>query len=190
MEMLLNEKDVRNLLMLELNETYNGDPNTRIVNELGIDFGASRVDVAVINGIMHGFEIKSDLDTLNRLPRQISYYNKIFERMTIVSSRKYYDEVKELVPNWWGIKVISADGTRLINKRKGKMVNQQSKDLLLKLLWKKDLENFIDFLGFPKKMKKMKKNQLLEIFSQEVDIKEVRHFTYLALKNRLNWRDE
>lgn len=188
--MILNDLQVRTLLLDELNIKYGDDPNTRIINELGIDFGASRVDVAVVNGIIHGYEIKSDLDTLVRLPRQITYYNKLFQRMTIVSSRKYYEKVSNMVPKWWGITIISADGTRLIEKRKGKQVNNQDKEILLKLLWKKDLEGFIDIVGFPKTMKKMKKKQLLEIFSREADLSVVRDYTYHALKNRLNWRSD
>ncbi|MNO19158.1 hypothetical protein D3C76_88860 [compost metagenome] len=188
--MLVNDQYVRTLLMNELKTCYINDLNTRIINELGIDFGASRVDVAVVNGIIHGYEIKSDMDNLNRLPRQISYYNRLFQRMTIVSSRKYYEQIYEMVPQWWGIKVLSADNKRLIEKRKGRVQNNQDKELLLRLLWKKDLEGFVDFLNLPKKLKLFKKNQLLEIFTQEADIKLIREYTYQALKNRPNWRKE
>lgn len=186
--LMLNDNEVRKLLLNELNEKYKDDPDTRIVNELGIDFGSSRIDVAVVNGIIHGYEIKSDLDTLKRLPRQMSYYNRLFERMTIVASRKYYTEICRVVPKWWGIKIISSDGSRLIEKRKGRQFRYQDKELLLRLLWKKELEGLVDVLGYPKKMKKLKKNQLLELFLEEADIKTVRAFTYEALKTRENWR--
>ncbi|NIK11151.1 sce7726 family protein [Alkalibacillus almallahensis] len=189
--MLLNEAEVRNLLLEDLNNELKEDEYTRIINELGIDYGASRVDVAVVNGIIHGYEIKSDLDTLDRLPNQISYYNRVFERMTIVSSRKYYEKVNELVPKWWGIKIISADGSRLICKRTGRRKNKnQDKSLLLKLLWKKDLENFVDIMGFDKKIKKLRKKQLLELFLQEAEIDLVRNYVYEVLKNREFWREE
>lgn len=188
--MLLNDQDVRSLLLSELSDKYRSDNDTRIINELGIDFGASRVDVAVVNGIIHGYEIKSDVDTLDRLPRQINYYNKLFQRMTIVSSRKYYSQIKDLVPPWWGIKTISADGSRLISQRKGRFKNKQDKDILLRLLWKQDLEAFIDVLGYPKKMKKLKKNQLLEIFSNEADLQLIQSHVYNSLKTRENWRPD
>ncbi|ASA23368.1 sce7726 family protein [Paenibacillus donghaensis] len=188
--MLVNDQYVRAMLINELKINHGNDLNTRIINELGIDFGASRVDVAVVNGIIHGYEIKSDKDNLNRLPRQISFYNRLFQRMTIVSSRKYYEPICEMVPEWWGIKIISADSTRLIEKRKGRLQNNQDKELLLRLLWKKDLEGLVDFLSLPKKIKNLKKNQLLEIFSQEADLNLLREYTYQALKNRPNWRKE
>ncbi|GGN64104.1 sce7726 family protein [Oceanobacillus indicireducens] len=186
--MLLNDKGVRKLLDKELQSQYRDDPNTRIINELGINNGKSRVDVAVVNGIIHGYEIKSDYDTLDRLPRQISYYNKLFQRMTIVSSRKYYQQILEMVPKWWGIKIISWDATRLIEKRKGRKQSTQDKDTLLSLLWKEDLEDFIDVMGYPKKMKKLKKHQLLEIFSREADVYTIQQHVYRSLKTRENWR--
>ncbi|MBP1970771.1 hypothetical protein J2Z83_002907 [Virgibacillus natechei] len=189
-KMLLNDTGVRSLLIKELHSQYDNDPDTRIINELGINNGKSRVDVAVVNGIIHGYEIKSDLDTLERLPRQMAYYNKLFERMTIVSSRKYYKPICETVPKWWGIKVISSDGMRLIEKRKGRKHDSQDKDILLRLLWKKDLEGLIDVLGYPKKMKKIKKHQLLEIFSKEADVNIIREHVYRSLKTRENWRPD
>lgn len=184
--MMLNDKDVRKLLLSELQKKYQNDPNTKIINELGIDFGASRIDIAVVNGILHGYEIKSDLDTLERLPRQMKYYNKLFQRMTIVSSRKYYNEVRELVPQWWGIKIVSADGSRLIDKRKGRLKSSQNKELLLKLLWKKDLEKFIDYTNYPKSYKKYRKNKLINLFKEEVSIEIIRPFVYSVLKERNN----
>ena len=188
--MLLNDNGVRNLLIDELNNKYKNDPDTRIINELGINNGESRVDVAVVNGIIHGYEIKSDFDTLARLPRQMAYYNKLFQRMTIVSSRKYYQQVYELVPKWWGIKIISHDGMRLIEKRKGRKQSAQDKDSLLRLLWKKDLEDFIDVMGYPKRMKKLKKHQLLEVFSEEADVYTIQQHVYKSLKTRENWRPD
>lgn len=185
---LLNEVKVRMLLLEELNKTYGECPDTRIINELGLDFGASRIDVAVVNGIIHGYEIKSDLDTLLRLPRQMEYYNKAFERMTIVASRKYLVNIKEIVPDWWGIKIISSDQSRLITIRKGRKVSQQDPTLIIKLLWKKELEGLIDHLGLPKSLKKMRKNQLLALLNEEADFNVIRSYVYKTLKTRQNWR--
>ncbi|CAK6472633.1 hypothetical protein BFRIG_01859 [Peribacillus frigoritolerans] len=185
---MLNDIKVRMLLLDELNKTYGECPETRIINELGLDFGASRIDVAVVNGIMHGYEIKSDLDNLLRLPRQMEYYNKAFERMTIVISRKYLLEIKELIPEWWGIKIISADQSRLIDIRKGRKVSHQDPTLIIKLLWKKELNGLIDHLGLPKSLKKMRKNQLLSLLNEEADFNVIRSYVYSVLKKRENWR--
>lgn len=185
---LLNDFKMRRLLLEELNAKYADCEDTRIINELGLDFGASRIDVAVVNGILHGYEIKSDLDTLVRLPRQIQYYNRAFERMTIVVSRKYLEEVQYMIPSWWGIKVLSADQTRLIEVRKGRKVSFQDPSLIIKLLWKKELEDLIDYLKLAKSYKKMRKNQLLLFLTKETDFSTLREYVYNTLKKRENWR--
>ncbi|MFE7062042.1 sce7726 family protein [Sutcliffiella sp. NPDC057660] len=185
---LLNEIEVRTLLLNELNKIYGDCSNTRIINELGLENGASRVDVAVVNGIMHGYEIKSDLDNLFRLPRQMEYYNRAFERMTVVVGRKYVNEVRDIIPGWWGIKAVSKDQSRLIEIRKGRKVSNQDPMLLIKLLWKKELEGFIDYIGLPKSYKKMRKNQLLSLLMKEAEIDVLKTYVYSVLKERENWR--
>ncbi len=186
----LNDEQFREILLKELYNTYRNRNDTRIVNEMGIDRGRSRVDIAVINGIMHGYEIKSDLDTLDRLPRQMEYYNRAFERMTIVISRNYIEDVKKMVPKWWGIKTMSSDQTRLINIRKGRKVSMQDPNLIINLLWKSELETMIDYLELPKSLKKQRKNQLLSLIMQETDFSTLRSYVYDTLKTRSDWRSE
>lgn len=187
----LRDQDVREALLDRLTAAYKDEPETRIINELGIDFGASRVDVAVVNGILHGYEIKSESDTLKRLPKQMEYYNRLFERLTIVVDEKYYDEVRESVPQWWGITLVkNMDGeVKLINKRKGRRQTSQDKELLLKLLWKDELEKLIDVLGYPKNFKRLRKQKLLELFLADKNIKVIREFVYHSLKTREHWRN-
>jgi len=183
---MLKDADIRAVLLRNLNEIYSEDEETVIINELGIDHGATRIDVAVVNGILHGFEIKSEADTLERLPHQMKYYNRLFERMTIVIDQRFLDSVKEIVPSWWGIQVVKRkkDGIVLVNKRKGRRQTSQDKDLLLKLLWKEDLERFIDYLSYPKKLKLLRKKEICNLILREVNIKTIRLFVYETLKRR------
>lgn len=187
----LKDSHIRAILMEQLNSLYKDALDTRIINELGIDFGKSRVDIAVVNGILHGYEIKSESDTLNRLPNQISHYNLLFERMTIVVDKKHLEEVSNIVPDWWGLTLVKkVKGTvSLVQKRKGRRKTSQDKEILLKLLWKEELEAFIDHIGYPKAMKRMKKLELLKVFNEEVKIEIVRPFVYEALKERQYWRN-
>lgn len=68
------------------------------------------------------------------------------------------------------------------------MRTSQDKELLLKLLWKDELEKLVDVLGYPKKMKQLRKKKLLELFLQEKDINVIRQFVYHSLKTREHWR--
>ncbi|PEK69621.1 sce7726 family protein [Bacillus pseudomycoides] len=189
--MRLRDRDVRKKLLQLLQLQYGKDEQTRIINELGMDFGASRVDVAVVNGILHGYEIKSESDNLNRLPRQMSYYNRLFEQMTIVVDESHYQEIINIVPPWWGIMLVKKkkNDFQLVPKREGRKNNSQEKEILLKLLWKRELEKFIDVFHYPKRMKRLRKDKLVEQF-QEQELYAIREFVYHALKVRENWRKD
>lgn len=182
----LKDHHIRSVLLGNLKAAYQDSEDTRIINELGIDFGASRIDVAVVNGILHGYEIKSESDTLKRLPQQMEYYNRLFERMTIVTDPKYLEATEQMVPKWWGIQIVNRKPLSLTLKtiRKGRHKPSQDKELLLKLLWKEDLERFVDYVGYPKKFKSLRKNTLLKMFNNEVDLKTARGFVYDTLKQR------
>ena len=47
-----------------------------ILDELGICRGRVRIDLTVVNGLLHGYEIKSERDTLARLETQADLYGR------------------------------------------------------------------------------------------------------------------
>jgi hypothetical protein len=56
----MREIDVRRALYKsEIRRIVESDPTSLVVDELGVMEGKYRVDVAVINGRLHGYEIKS-----------------------------------------------------------------------------------------------------------------------------------
>ena len=71
----MNDHQLRRALKSKVLARYAKDPDTRVVEELGLRHGLARVDVAVVNGIIHGYELKSDKDNLKRLPHQIQVYS-------------------------------------------------------------------------------------------------------------------
>ena len=56
----MRDRDVRCAVMAYLDRLHAGDADTRVVQEMGIWSGSVRVDIAVINGELHGFELKSE----------------------------------------------------------------------------------------------------------------------------------
>lgn len=180
----MKDKDLRDLTLRELYQKHNGENNTRIINEMGLINGASRVDIAVVNGILHGYELKSESDNLLRLPNQVENYNRIFERMTIVVDRKYVDAVKEIIPEWWGIMTVRKDKAGLRSLRKGRRVKTKDEEALLNLLWKEEYDGLVDLLGYPKKYKRMLKKDLFEIMLQDRRKDIIKKYIYDALRRR------
>ncbi|MCR4328283.1 MAG: sce7726 family protein [Patescibacteria group bacterium] len=80
-----------------------------IFEELGVSHGRARIDMAVINGVMHGYEIKSDKDTLSRLFDQIHEYNEVFDKITLVVGQRHLLDAIHRIPEWWGIDLAKID---------------------------------------------------------------------------------
>jgi hypothetical protein len=78
----------------------------RIVEELGVERGAARIDVAVITDRLLGYEIKSDRDTFDRLSNQIHAYNRVFDEITLVTGSSLLDDALRLLPSWWGVMAV------------------------------------------------------------------------------------
>ena len=106
----LSAECFRSVLHDWLKELHKQDPGTVIIDEMGICQGRARIDVAVVNGQLHGYEIKSDRDTLRRLRGQCDSYNKVFDRVSVVCGERHISEAIGTIPDWWEVlKVISID---------------------------------------------------------------------------------
>jgi len=63
----------------------------------------SRTDFLVINGDTKSFEVKSKIDTLNRLKKQVEDYGDVFEYNTVVIDKTHLEKVIELIPDYYGV---------------------------------------------------------------------------------------
>jgi hypothetical protein len=83
--------------------------DTTVLNEFRI--GSSIADFVLLNGEIRVFEIKSDLDNLDKLGKQVEDYRKIANRVFIVSSERYCDRiVRRFASSPVGVLVYSGDG--------------------------------------------------------------------------------
>ncbi|HET7057847.1 MAG TPA: sce7726 family protein, partial [Nitrospiraceae bacterium] len=71
---ILGDSDIRRVLRSKLLLKHADELDTVIIEELGLCRGQVRVDLSVVNGLLHGYEIKSDRDSLRRLRSQAELY--------------------------------------------------------------------------------------------------------------------
>ena len=64
-------------------------------------------DVVVLNGTSHVYEIKTEMDSFDRLDNQLSAYKKIFDKIVIVTTEKLYSIVDLVIPEEIGIMVLA-----------------------------------------------------------------------------------
>lgn len=107
------------------------------VDEFWVPLSHERADIAVIGRRMDGFEIKTERDTLQRLPRQASAYGRLFDRCTVVVAQKHSDQAAEILPHWWGITTVQVNGsvtfTPVRAPRRNPAVDPET---LVRLLWR------------------------------------------------------
>jgi hypothetical protein len=75
-----------------------------LLNEMQLKNGHAVVDVAAIDSSLHAYEIKSDLDSLARLPRQAESYKETCDFITLVTTRRTHGRH---VPDDWGVLLAS-----------------------------------------------------------------------------------
>ena len=186
---VLRDIDIREPLIERLN-AQNAGHNYRVISEMGICDGLSRIDVAVANGRLCGYEIKSDADTLDRLPAQQEYYNKTFDKVTIVVGEKYKEQITQYVPDWWGIYVAQhkkSGKVILTEKRRGRQNKSVTAEALLELLWKEELDTLLKTHGL-KGVSGKNRRILRKIAAEKLKLSEIKEFTRETLKERKAWR--
>ncbi|MFW7190042.1 sce7726 family protein [Lysinibacillus sp. BNK-21] len=186
----LKDNDIRDVLLNDLYIKHSNDTDTKIVNEMGVLHGQSRVDVAVINGVLHGYEIKSESDNLSRLPSQIKDYNLVFERMTIVVQRKYLEDVRKMIPKWWGIILVTSQSNNINLRvlRKGKKNPTLDPFALSSLLWKDEALEILKKRDLQKGYLSKPRKVIYQKMSESLSIGEIKYFVNEQLKSRADWR--
>lgn len=169
-----------------LDERHAGDVNTRIVEEMGIWSGSVRIDIAVINGELCGFELKSDRDTLQRLPLQSQLYSHVFDRVDLVVGERHAKKAEEQIPEWWGLQIASLaeDGVHLNERRPGKFNPNLNPYLIAQLLWKAEAIHVLDERGLAKGWKSKRIKAIHERIAAELPLNELRDEVRAALKSR------
>ena len=188
---LLKDFEIREALIKKL-QKQNASHNHRIVSELAICDGNARADVVVANGKLCGYEIKSDVDSLNRLNSQMNAYNSTFDRNYLVVGEKYIYIAEKVIPPWWGIYLASRNkkGHITLTQKRNAYANKFVKsESLLELLWKDELVTLLSKHGF-KGISKKNKRALRKLITDNLPLKLIKEFTIETIKRRENWREE
>jgi hypothetical protein len=145
----MNDDHVRTTLKQELLAHYSNDLNTLILDELGLKHGATRIDIAVISTTLHGYEIKSEKDTLKRLPDQARIYNSVLDRITLVVAYRHAYEAFQIIPEWWGVKLahMEPDGVVISDARDPGENPMLDVLAIAKLLWRDEAVAFLEEMG-------------------------------------------
>ena len=187
----MNDAELRVAVKRKLLAKYaNGYPGTLVFEELGLRHGSGRIDLAVVNGTIHGFELKSDLDNLNRLPHQIHIYNSVLDKVTLIAGSRHVDEVVAVVPGWWGVKLatVGRRGGIAFSDLRRAQTNPVIEPLAVaKLLWRDEVLSFLVELGQDAGVRSKPRKVLYQRLIQVVELREIRQRVCERMKCREKW---
>ena len=187
---MTNDASIRKVLIAYLIDKHKDDYEKRILEELCVNNGSCRVDIAVVNGILHGYEIKSDADTLDRLKEQVKSYSEVFDKTTIVVGTKYIINVIEIVPEWWGIILAkqNLNGVRLYQIREDGNNPQCDKLAVAKLLWREEALSILDDIGAAVGVRSKRRNLIYARLVNQLNHATIRDKVCDAILSRQDWR--
>lgn len=118
------------------------------VDEFWVPRSNERADIAVIGRRMDGFEIKTERDTLARLPRQALAYGRLFDRCTAVVAERHRERSEELLPEWWGLTTVRVNGSvTFAVVRRPRSNPAVDPEILVRLLWRDEAMSALVELG-------------------------------------------
>lgn len=158
----LTYKDVFTLLYKELDEHYRNEYfykntmlNTMLIQNKESCFVSALTELPVANSkpdfmtidkddVGIAYEIKTDLDSLQRLKTQIHDYYKVFSSVYVVTGEKHIEEVETMLQNTnVGIIELTANNTLIYKKIATCDISHLSHETLFKVLRKKEFESIV-----------------------------------------------
>lgn len=189
----LRDKDVRSAVHQLLVPELTGYSPSRVLDEFDLCLGEARIDVAILNGQLHGIEIKSESDTLERLEHQVDAYGKVFDTMTIVCGQNHLESVCMAVPKWWGVYSANSNGctdvTLEMIRPNGQNPNVEA-EALAQLLWKEELISLLRAGGVSEKLTSRSKRALWPSLIAAYPLPKLKALVRETLKFREDWRPD
>ena len=188
----MNDPLIRKAFHCSFLQKEHSAPNTLVVDELGLEHGKCRADIAVINSHLNGYEIKSEKDLLVRLKNQIEEYNAVFDHSSIVLEKRHLIEALNLVPKWWGVILVTEGENDQICFEiiREPIQNTQINDYAVaQLLWRDEAQEILKNLGVKGKQLRDCRASLYQYLTDVMDSRTLRELVREYLKKRQAWRD-
>jgi hypothetical protein len=193
---ITTDRNIREALKeLLLEELFQGQEKTgypaRIFSELGVDHGVYRADVVTVNGIIHGYEIKSDADDLKRLPEQAEAYSRVFDRVTLVVGEAHIIKAISLIPDWWGVKLAKGDSEGIVSLRDIRIAldnESQDKMSIARMLWRQEALDILKTRCADFGVKTKRRELVYERLVSVMDITDIQEAVRNKLFIRPGWR--
>lgn len=189
----MEEQKIREALKRRVVSAYGKRPRTLIIEELGLRHGLARIDLAVVNGSIHGFEIKSEYDRLIRLAQQATVFNQVFDRLTLVAAEKHLDAARRIVPAWWGLLAAKQGRDRRVEFATIRRTRQNPTPdsyAVAKLLWREEALEVLGEFGIAERYSRETRATIHAALAGVMTLPRLRARVRDRLLSRQAWRSD
>jgi hypothetical protein len=182
--------DVRRALHAALVELHRDElDSTMFVDEFDL-CGRARCDVAVLNGAVSGYELKSANDSLRRLPGQVATYSQVLDYATLVVAESHAEHAAKLLPDWWGyiIAVWQDDAVALHSRRRAMPNPSPDPQSIALLLWRDEALAELQARGLDRGRRSWPRARLCAALAVDLELDDLRSVVRSRLKGRAGWR--
>jgi len=185
-----NDRHIRGVLLDFAKHEQPNPSHTLFVQEFALYGGEIRADLAAINGVLHGYEIKSSRDNLKRLSSQVEAYNAVFERATLVSAEGHLSSALSVIPGWWGVIRASRTikGDVILRRLRPSLSNPAPKPTAIaSLLWRPEALQILFVLGLDSGVRSKPMFYLIERLAASVSATHLSMLVRQAIRARGDW---
>lgn len=151
-----------------------------------IPIGKSKADFIMINGKAVVYEIKTELDSFERLETQLNDYFKAFNHVCVVTCESSFGKISKLLENTpVGICILTNRNTLRFPKEPEESNDKLSHEVLFKILHKKEFEEILNihYGSLPKATQVFYYDECLRLFSS-IPISTLYPMVLVQLKKR------
>lgn len=186
------DADIRAALHAKRLRRAKSHPDTLVIDELGLAHARSRIDVAVINGCIHGYEIKSAKDNLDRLATQIDIYRQTLQKLSLVAAPKHVASIMSHAPEWCGV-IVAEQGPRggiSFHALRNAIANPEIDPVMMAhLLWRDEVIELLGQAGYAPKDLRRPRRQLYEMLCEAMSLRDITASIRTFMAQRQAWRD-
>ncbi len=187
---MLTPMEIRGKLREWVSANLSCSPDDVLIDELGfvnlrpgrsID-NAFRADLALANGRLVGFEIKSGSDSLKRWPSQCEAYFRVFDEVWLCTHGRHLEKALTMTPKNAGVLLVDDLGGLAILRSAKKNDSASAYDVT-GLLWRDELDEMCLMSGIKCLSRDTKADVRVKV-AQSISLSEIRAFTLKKLKAR------
>lgn len=138
------------------------DDEAVLISEMTVANWSRRADLVLANGSLWAFEIKSEADSLARLPGQLRTFRSHFEKLTLVVAPRFEERVLNTLPDGVGLWVAEGE-SRLVERVRPKLT-ALSAEASISLMTANELRRMVASIGLAS-AGKLRRTELVELAS-------------------------